>query len=533
MLRSQTWKNILNILHRIGLAGLVAALPLSNFMMSFSMFWLAGVWLLQIITDAANGKKWNNRFQLFLQNRNAWMLAAYFLLPLIGLLWTEDFNYAAWDIRMKLPLLILPFLLTTLDPITDLEYRQTLGVFLLSLSFAVIWCLLIYFQINPRPYQNIREISVFISHIRFSLLLIFGMAVVFVEAWDKPYGKAFSVMISGLFLYFLYIIGSITGIVVLGALILWSLVSILLRSKNKTKKFITFGFLVFIPLASIFYIHREYKKYFGVETPDWKSLETHTKRGDEYHHFPEYPAVENGHYIMTYIAWGELYQGWLERSDLFPDSTDARGHLLKGTLIRYLANKGLRKDLDGLRALSDDDVYRIEQGFTSPEEKNKGGLQARLQRVFFEWSNYIAGGNPNGHSVIQRLEFWRTGAAIIADHPLMGVGTGDVKKSFAAKYEERKTQLDPEFRLRAHNQYMTIWITYGMIGLVAFCAFLIIAFLSNKKNILFQAFMIIAAMSFLTEDTLESQAGVMFFGFFFVFLVTKRKISLHTLRPVK
>lgn len=533
MLQSQSWKSALNILQRLGLAGLVASLPLSNFVMSVSMFWLAGVWLLQIITDIHQGKKWNSRFQMFLQNRNAWMLAAFYILPLLGLIWTDDYGYAAWDLRMKLPLLILPFLLTTLDPITDHEYRQILGVFLLSLSFAVIWCLLIYFRINPKPYNNIREISVFISHVRFSLLLIFGLCVTAVEAWNKPMGKPFTVILSTLFLYFLYIIGSITGIMVLGVVMLWALIRTLMKTKINSLRYTTLFLLVALPLASFLYLRSEYHKYFDVAEPDWKNLETHTIRGDAYQHFQEYPAVENGHYIMTYIAWGELYQGWLERSDLYPDSTDARGHLLKGTLIRYLANKGLRKDLDGLRALSDDDIYLIEQGYTSPEEKNRGGLKSRMNRVFFEWSNYVAGGNPNGHSVIQRLEFWKTGSAIIADHPLFGVGTGDVKRSFAAKYEELKTKLDPEFRLRAHNQYMTLWITYGIFGLIAFCIMLFSSWKKNKHNLLFNAFMIIATMSFFTEDTLESQAGVMFFGFFFVFLVIKRKISLHTLRPVK
>lgn len=533
MLQSQTWKSTLNILHRLGLAGLVAALPLSNFVMSVSMFWLAGVWLLQIITDTQNGKKWHSRFQLFFQNRSAWMLSAFYLLPIIGLIWTDDFGYAAWDLRMKLPLLILPFLLTTLDPITDLEYRQTLGVFLLSLSFAVIWCLLIYFHINPKPYNNIREISVFISHVRFSLLLIFGLCVTGVESWDKPMGKPFTVLISALYLYFLYIIGSITGIMVLSIVLFWALIKTLLKSKRKSLRYTSIALLVLIPTITFLYLQHAYQQYFGVEKPDWKNLPTHTSRGDEYQHFPEYPAIENGHYIMTYVAWGELYQGWLERSDLYPDSTDARGHLLKGTLIRYLANKGLRKDLDGMRALTDDDIYLIEQGFTSPDEKNRGGLKSRMNRVFYEWSNYIAGGNPNGHSVIQRLEFWKTGSAIIADHPIFGVGTGDVKKSFASKYDEMQTKLDPEFRLRAHNQYMTLWISYGIFGLIAFCIMLISAWNKNKKNVLYTAFMIIAAMSFFTEDTLESQAGVMFFGFFFVFLVTKRKISLHTLRPVK
>jgi len=39
------------------------------------------------------------------------------------------------------------------------------------------------------------------------------------------------------------------------------------------------------------------------------------------------------------------------------------------------------------------------------------------------------------------------------------------------------------------------------------------------------AFTIIAAMSFLTEDTLETQAGVMFFAFFYLFLLLRKKAT--------
>ncbi|MBL0315694.1 MAG: O-antigen ligase family protein [Flavobacteriales bacterium] len=42
--------------------------------------------------------------------------------------------------------------------------------------------------------------------------------------------------------------------------------------------------------------------------------------------------------------------------------------------------------------------------------------------------------------MIQRLEFWKTGSAIIADHPIFGVGTVEMwKKSFASKYDEIQT----------------------------------------------------------------------------------------------
>ncbi len=532
-MHSDQWNSIIKMLKFIGFALLVAALPLSNFFMSFASFWLVGVWILEVITDLRTGKKFKQRFTRFRENKNALLLTSLYLLPLIGLLWTSDFGYATWDLRMKLPILFMPFLLTTLNPITDREYRSLLGIYILSLSFAVIWCLMIYWQINPRPFEDVREISVFISHVRFSLLIVLGLCIVWVEAWGKPYGVALCMMLSACFLYFLYVIASMTGVIVLGCIVLWALVVQLRRAKKMWVK-ISFGLLLLgIPSWTCLYFYMSYHRYFDVAELNWNSLEKTSALGEVYEHTPQYKGVENGHYVMTHIAWSELYRGWLERSNIYPDSLDARGHILKGTLIRYMASKGLRKDLEGIHQLTDDDIRAIEGGSPVFNEDKKNGLSRRLDNIFFELSNFRAGGSPNGHSVFQRFEFWKTSAAIIHDHFWIGVGTGDVKRTFVETYEAYSSPLDKEHRLRAHNQYLTIWLSYGVVG---FIWFLIIVFWPLKMhpgNLLLTAFTIIVAMSFLTEDTLESQAGVTFFTFFYLFFTLKRKISLSTLRPVK
>jgi O-antigen ligase len=190
--------------------------------------------------------------------------------------------------------------------------------------------------------------------------------------------------------------------------------------------------------------------------------------------------------------------------------------------------------MDGVMALSDEDVRAIEFGIPTCVEPKQIGLQRRLNRIFFEWSNYRAGGDPNGHSVMQRLEFWKTGWWIISENSLTGVGTGDVKDAFKSAYAINNSPLDEAYRLRAHNQYLTMWITYGLFG---FCAFLIITFLpllsGGARNPLVVIIVMLVALSFLTEDTLESQAGVMFMAFFYVLFTAKRALSLEELRRPK
>jgi O-antigen ligase len=237
---------------------------------------------------------------------------------------------------------------------------------------------------------------------------------------------------------------------------------------------------------------------------------------------------------MTYVAKNELYEAWNSRSDLHPDSLDGRGHLLSGTLIRYLASKGLRKDADGVVALTSEDIRAIESGIPNCIEPQQLGLQRRLNRIFFEWSNYRAGGDPNGHSVMQRLEFWKTGWWIASNNVWTGVGTGDVKDAFKDAYTINNSPLDEAYRLRAHNQYLTMWIAFGLFG---FCAFLMVTFLpllnGGMRNPLAVIIVLLVALSFLTEDTLESQAGVMFMAFFYVLFTAKRALSLEELRRPK
>jgi O-Antigen ligase len=528
------WNNILRYLQFTGFALLIASLPLSNFFMSVSMFWLAGVWLLQVITDAIQKNPLKARFSRFVENRNALLLTSFFILPILGLLWTEDFGYASWDLRMKIPILFMPFVLTTLNPISSKEYRALLGIFLLSLTFAVLWCLLIFWGVNKKEYQDVREISVFISHVRFSLLLIMGIFILLHEAWTKQYGKILTAILTILFLYFIYVIGSMTGMIVLFIATLYMLIGYLKQEGKKKHKILGVAVVSILSITTIIYAQKRYHAYFNVDPAILQSLEKTTRLGEVYEHNLSYPVVEDGHYVMTHIAWGEMYSAWLERSNINPDSLDGRGHVLKGTLIRYLASKGLYKDSDGIAALNEQDVHAIEAGVTGIHEGKKSGLHKRLDNIFFELANYRAGGTPNGHSVFQRLEFWRTASHIIRANALIGVGTGDVKKAFHSAYEEMNSPLESQYRLRAHNQYLTIWLTYGIIGLIWFLIILIAPFIyDQKKKPLLAIFLIIASMSFLTEDTLESQAGVMFVVFFYMFFSLKKKASLSEFRLAK
>jgi O-antigen ligase len=190
------------------------------------------------------------------------------------------------------------------------------------------------------------------------------------------------------------------------------------------------------------------------------------------------------------------------------------------TLIRYLASKQLPRDADGVRKLTQQDIENIEFGRSSI---HYSGLMSRMHALRFE-VNYA--NNPNGHSLLQRFEYWQAGFSLATSNWLIGVGSGDVQDAFNHHYEVSNSPLTEENRRRAHNQFLTYWISFGIIGLLLFLVllFLFIRYNFQHKSLLGLLFIAIAISSFFMEDTLETQTGVTFFALFLgLFLAPKLK----------
>ena len=66
---------------------------------------------------------------------------------------------------------------------------------------------------------------------------------------------------------------------------------------------------------------------------------------------------------------------------------------------------------------------------------NKYNVISILNRIYWEIDDYQRGGNPGGHSVVQRLEYWIAAMYVIKNNPFVGVGTGDVMISMNNAYE--------------------------------------------------------------------------------------------------
>ena len=189
-----------------------------------------------------------------------------------------------------------------------------------------------------------------------------------------------------------------------------------------------------------------------------------------------------------------------------------------------MASKGLRKDSAGVAMLTDEDIKAIENGIANINYLKNPSIKTRISKIMIGYHNFQYDQDPNGSSVLQRIEYWKASANLIKRNSWTGVGTGDVEQAFNNYYEETNSQLKIANRWRSHNQYLSVFVALGIFGFLWFIFTLIYPPIKEKKyfDYFYVVFFITMALSMLTEDTIESQAGVTLFAFFNSFLLFAR-----------
>jgi hypothetical protein len=497
-------------LYLFGLVLLAVSLPFSNYLMSVSQFILGGAWLLD--------RNYKEKLTRFWNNKAAVAICSLFLLHIIGLLYTTDFNYGLEDVRKKVTLFLLPFLIASSAPLSEKQFRMVLVFFCMAVTLATIYSAVLLGGFLGNTILSAREISPFISHIRFGLMICFAIFVMiyFISAERHLFAKIFQAAVAGWLAVYLFISESITGLICFIAALIILVFAFSLKQKRLWMKIAGTGLVVAAVSGILVYLKATWDDLRHIRPVDVSVLETHTKRGNKYEHFPNDKQVENGNLIWVYVCWPELEQAWNQRSKMNFSGKDLCSNEIRYTLTRFLASKGLRKDADGVASLSDGEVRSIERGVANVKFQDATNIHSRIHQTLWEIALYMDGGNPSGHSIPQRIEYWRAAIGIIKDHFLSGVGTGDVKTAYAEQYEKMNSPLRQEYRLRAHNQFLAIGTAFGLTGMVWFIFSLLYPVFRKKKfeDFLFVAFFIPVVLSFFTEDTLETQAGATFFAFF-------------------
>jgi hypothetical protein len=497
----------------VGLCIIAFFLPLSEYISNAAIFLLLTNWLVEL----GFKEKWNKL-------RSDVSIPLFLLIFAVHVVWliaSKNMEYGFHDLKIKLPLLALPVIIGTSKAISRKLIDLIVGVFILGVLISTLAGLFVYFGVveNPNPY-NVRNIAYFVSHIRLSLMVALSILILFYFIVEHKLIIGYKIIplifVIIWFVGFLIMIQGITGLMSLVVAGLFSVGVKAYREKQKARKSVYFVVVFGLPLFILGYLTLQIKSFYTpFEGAD--EIKTYTQNGNQYYHDKESGLIENGNLIYINICEKELYSEWNKRSDLTLDGTDSRGQSLLHTLIRYISSKGLPKDAVGISQLSDQDIRNIENGHTNYRFVRKNSFNKRIYNIIWQIDVYAKGGNPSGHSITQRFEYLKAGLVLAKRNMFFGTGTGDVDDAYKALYIEKKSQLDSKYRHRAHNQFLTFFVSFGAIGaLLCFIGFFFPIALDFKfNNYYFAVFILIAILSMLSDDTLETTTGVVFISYFY------------------
>lgn len=466
-------------------------------------------WLL----EADFKRKW----QQLKANKLFWVLISIYLVHLIGLFYTQNMFDGINDVRTKIPLLLTPLVFFTAKPLSKKQYQSVLISFLIGCFINVTWCLIYSFLIHHN--ELIRDGSRFMSHIRLGLFINLAIATCFYLLTQQKlmWQKIILVLLDIYFVYVLYKLGLATGLINFFILGFIALMFLIYKQKLIVKLIsVSFLCLCFVFIGNYFLKIKDAQLQVNMQLNNFRLNKTLS--GNKYIHFEKEGQKENGNYVLINIQLEELRDEWKKQcpSDSFNYWPHQHNIKRYEVLVRYLASKGLNKDSAGVSQLSSEDKKNIQHNITNYQFTKWSYLHKRVYELVNEYDEFKESRNVNGHSLTMRLYYWKAATQLIKNNLLFGVGTGDVQNALNEEYISSDSPLTKDWYRRPHNQFLTMWVSLGIVGFLIFLTTLLYPIISLKKNlpVLFWPFFILTILSFLTEDTLETQAGISFYAIF-------------------
>ncbi|MCX7697118.1 MAG: O-antigen ligase family protein [Bacteroidales bacterium] len=420
---------------------------------------------------------------------------------MVGLLWTKDFTYAWKDLRIKLPLIIMPVIFCS--------YRQWLKTVKYSFLYffsIVLYSYMFFSILESLFYQKPLHDVLILSHIRLSLMIGIGFSIALFYMINNFQGWKFLigfVILSGVtFLYLIYL-NSFTGYLSF----FFVLVVFIVYYLGQLKRKYVISLLTVMVLGLV---------YFGREAI-WVKNTCFPEVG----FFERTEPRENGNSIYQNVNISEVIHAWNMRSTKkIENDRDSIFHIL----LRYLASRGYSANNDGVWKLSVSDVNNIEKGLTNYRLVEMNLMQKKFYTFFWEWYAYIGSRQYVGHSIPQRLHLWQLGWKVFKENWMFGVGTGDIQQIFIELKRSNQIVYADGKILRPHQQFITIGIQLGILGILflVLLVFLLVFLAFKEKNVLFIIFASLMILSMMYEDTLETQVGVSLFSIFTSFYITQK-----------
>ena len=500
---------------------LAASITLGKVPMSVSLIGLTLNWILELDFQI-KGKKIKDQKYLPI------IFSGLFLIEFFWLPISKDTTIGLNVLRIKLPLLLLPLIIGSCTSFSKREWKIIITTFFIGILVSTIWVYLVSLEVLPTKKDSgtIRDASIFMSHIRYSVLLSFSTVLILCLAFKNLINKLIAVIIFLWLLFLIFKLATITAILGLSFSLVFLFIAFLFSSKNKNK-------IVYIAgIASLFflvglYITATVKDFYHVKSKE-RSLLTYSIGGEKYQLDFKDNTTENGFYLWENIAQKELERCWNRKSKFSFTSKDKKKQPVKATLYRFLTSKGLHKDSVGLSNLTQNEIQKIENGETSSVSYNN--FEKRIRSLLYQKESRKKNSDSNNQTINQRVVFWKAGIDIFLNQPAFGYGPGGAKTQYKKYYKNRNTNLNKSNQLLAHNQFITQAINLGALGIIIWIFVLFYSFIKVEKGMLlfFVPYLILMFFAFMSDDMLEVQAGVTIFSFFGTLMLFYNSKRLET-----
>lgn len=422
---------------------------------------------------------------------------------LLALVWSVDYNEGFNSIRMVVPLLSLGVSLCYTPSFKSWEKRWLIIALNLTLTFIVSYNIYFYSLYKP---LDIRDMSVFGSHIRLGLVLV---SVIILDTYYFSKKQFYLLLFPLLFLGYLIFAFSLTGLL-LGSIALF-MTCLLYFIKNRKWSLLTI--LILFKLSLTFFLilstYSYYQKHFKPADLDISSLPLTSSHGHFYENRKS-NDVENNNYVYTLVCREELVEVWPERTgeDLF--SLDDQGQHIYWTLLRYMTSKGMSKDRDGVLLLSEEDISNIKKGYTNISLVEASSYEKKLYEIISAYLNTQKGTHSSTSSISDRLKSQKI--ALKSERNFwLGAGTGSIKSLM--EKSAQKNSINYDYKL-PHQQWISILLEQGFVFMtILLLASFYLIYQAYQYQWHYATIICIAFLSFLNEDTLNTQMGISYFCF--------------------
>jgi O-antigen ligase len=187
-------------------------------------------------------------------------------------------------------------------------------------------------------------------------------------------------------------------------------------------------------------------------------------------------------------------------------------------IVNYIIEK--KKWLIGAFGLAAMVTFPVVAVLTIPTLKN------RFQYVMYDFNNYSKGHFIPGLSDGARVLSLKAGWSITRHHPLVGVGFGDMKaavRDWHGIYQPTSFEYE---RFLPLNEWLFYGTGSGVFGIICFTVGIsILLSMIWKAGIIEKTIAVVLLIPLITDDTLESQFGVVIFIFVLMWLVLHQKLN--------